>query len=470
MIRPLVHPLLAIVLVLGACGGDDSSDESGAPAPEPDEAVDTGACPVDALDDADGPVRIQFWHAMSASLGETLQEMTDVYNQSQDAVEVELVFTGSYDETFERFRTAAGGGDVPTILQLEETRIQAMIDSEAVVPVQSCIEAADYDTSDHLQSVLDQYTVNDVLWPMPFNASNPVLYYNGRDFTEAGLDPDAPPQTLDEVLEVARRITESGAAKQGMSIELQPWYVEQLFAKAGEPIVNNDNGRTERATEALLADAAIGTEIYEWVDQLVDGGYALNVGRNPSGADHLLAIAAGNAAMTIGTSAALGSIYDVLAGDPNLAAQVDIRVAPLPGPGDGGVVVGGGALWLVESADDAERAAAWDYLRWLNEPEQQATWHAGTGYIPIRESAIDTPEVQALWAERPGFKVAYEQLTGSGFELGGPVVGGYAEFRDAIQLALEDMIESGTSPADAVAQADAASTTAIEDYNRRNVG
>lgn len=468
MTRRLATPLLAIALLLAACGGDDSSGESGAPAPDPDEAVDTGACPVDALEGAEQPVRIQFWHAMAASLGETLQEMTDAYNASQDAVDVELVFTGSYDETFERFRTAAGGSDVPTILQLEETRIQAMIDSQAVVPMQSCVEAADYDTSDHLQSVLDQYTVNDVLWTMPFNASNPVLYYNGRDFEEAGLDPNDPPQTLDEVVEVARTITESGAARQGMSLELSAWYVEQLFAKAQEPIVDNGNGREARATEALLADAPIGTEVFEWVDELVDGGYALNVGRNPSGADHLLAIAAGNAAMTVGTTAALGSIYDVLAGDPDLAAQVDLRVAPLPGPDEGGVVVGGASIWMVESATDPERAAAWDFIRWLSEPEQQATWHEGTGYIPVRQSSADLPAVQQLWQERPGFKVAFDQLTGSGFELGGPVVGGYAEFRDAIQLALEDMIESGTSPADAIAAADAAATKAIQDYNDRN--
>lgn len=471
MTRRLTATLLATTLVLAACGGDDGSDEgAGAPAPEPEEAVDTSACPVDALADADGPVRIEFWHAMAAANGEVLEAMTQEYNASQDAVEVELVFTGSYDETFERFRTAAGGGELPTIVQLEETRIQAMIDSEAVVPVQSCVEAAGYDTSDHLQPVLDQFTVGDVLWPMPFNASNPVLYYNGDDFTEAGLDPASPPQTLDEVLETARVITESGAAAQGMAIELQPGYVEQLFAKAGEPIVDGDNGREERATEARLADSPIGEEVYTWIDELIDGGYALNVGRNPSGADHLLAIAGGNAAMTIGTSAALGSVYDVLAGDPNLAAQVDVRVAPMPGPDDGGVVVGGGALWLVEAASDVERAAAWDYLAWLNEPQQQATWHAGTGYIPIRRSAAELPEVQQLWADRPGFKVAFDQITGSGYELGGPVIGGYDGFRDAIQLALEDMIASGTSPADAVAAADEAATEAIQDYNERNAG
>jgi sn-glycerol 3-phosphate transport system substrate-binding protein len=174
--------------------------------------------------------------------------------------------------------------------------------------------------------------------------------------------------------------------------------------------------------------------------------------------------------MTIGTSAALGSVYDILAGDPNLAARVDVRVGPMPGPDEGGVVVGGGALWMVDAASDVERAAAWDYLTWLNEPEQQATWHAGTGYIPIRQSAAERPEIQQLWADRPGFKVAFDQITGSGFELGGPVIGGYGEFRDAIQLALEDMIASGTSPADAVAAADDAATEAIADYNERNAG
>jgi ABC-type glycerol-3-phosphate transport system substrate-binding protein len=45
------------------------------------------------------------------------------------------------------------------------------------------------------------------------------------------------------------------------------------------------------------------------------------------------------------------------------------------------------------------------YVAWLNEPEQQARWHSGTGYLPTRRSATELPAVTDLWASQPYFKI-----------------------------------------------------------------
>ena len=84
----------------------------------------------------------------------------------------------SYGDTLTAFRAAFGNSDTPDLVLLEDKETQRMIDSQAVVPAQACVEADDYDTSDFLTRVTDYFTVEDVLWPMPFNVSNPVLYYN----------------------------------------------------------------------------------------------------------------------------------------------------------------------------------------------------------------------------------------------------------------------------------------------------
>src|SRR3954449_7941360 len=98
---PLICLLAALALVAAACGGGDDGGGGGAPegAQGRDAEVDASLCPTDALESADGPVDITFWHAMTASNEETLTAMVRDYNRSQDAVHVEAVFTGSYDET-----------------------------------------------------------------------------------------------------------------------------------------------------------------------------------------------------------------------------------------------------------------------------------------------------------------------------------------------------------------------------------
>lgn len=460
---PLV---LLLALVLAACGGGGDGDEAGGERGGDGGVAEAERCPVDALDEATSPVPITFWHGMGGANGEALDALVRDYNASQDEVRVTLSFQGTYDETSDKYVTAVRGDDLPNIVQLEETRIQLMIDSKSVVPAQACADAAGYDFSNHLPVVLDQFTVDDVLWPMPFNVSNPILFYNTRAFEKAGLDPDDPPETFDEIIEASRTIKETGAARNGFAIELSPWYVEQWFAMAGEHVVDNDNGRAGRASEATL-EKPIGIAVYEFLKGLVDEGLALNTGRNPSGQDHLVALGTGDAAMTIGTSAAIGGILDVLA--TGQFPDVGFGASRLPGPeGDGGVLVGGAALYLVEKGSSPEEiAASWDFVRWLNEPEQLATWHAGTGYIPIRTDAVELPAVQELWAERPQFRVPFDQLVEAGAPFGGPVIGNYKDFREAIVTSLERMMLQGQEPAAALAQAQSEATGAIQRYNER---
>jgi sn-glycerol 3-phosphate transport system substrate-binding protein len=452
-----VLPLLAIV----GCGGGGDSGNGG------DDATAASACPVAALEAASGPVKITFWQGgLRAELMEALDDLVEAYNGTQDVVQVDLHFQGTYDEAADKYLTALRGGTVPDVVLLEETRLQQMVDSGSIVPAQACVDAADYDLSDHLPVVLDEFRVAGDLGPMPFNLSNLVLYYDKADFRTAGLDPEDPPATFAEVLEAARAIKERGAAGTGFAWQMRPWQVEQWYAKAGATIVDQGNGRDGRA-EAATFDTAAGREVYGFVRELFDEGLAVNVGRNEGGADALLAVGKGDAAMTIETSAALGSIYAIQ--EAGQFADVELGVAPIPGPtaADGGVQPAGGSLWIVgKGKSDRTIAASWDFVRWLNEPAQQATWAARTGYIPVRRSAVELPAMVEQWRERPTYRVAYDQLAASKAP-GGPAIGPYREVRDAETEALEALILRGVSVADALGIAQRGADDALRSYNER---
>jgi sn-glycerol 3-phosphate transport system substrate-binding protein len=468
--------LAALALVAAACGGDDGGGGGGGGGAEGAQGreaeVDPGLCPVDALETAEGPVEIQFWHAMTASNEETLTEMVRDYNQSQDQVHVNLVFTGSYDETLDRYLTGLRNDELPQLVQLEETTLQTMIDSGSTVPAAACVEASGFDTSDLLPAVLGEFEVEGTLWPMPFNVSNPVFYYDKNDFRAAGLDPETPPATLDEMQEMGQAIVDAGAAETAMSLEVQPWYPEQWSSMAGQSLVDNNNGRDARAETATVDnDTMLG--IFQWIRDMVDADLIFNVGRNPSGADHFFALANGDAAFTIGTSGALGSVYDAL-DSGTVDTDVEIGVGPLPGPVAGGPTsAGGAALWTVANGSSPEEiAATWDFVQWLVDAEQQARWHVNTGYIPITAGAADDPAVQELWAERPGYQVAYEQLADENLPPGGggPVIGGYVEFRNAMEDAIEELVLNDGDPAEVMAALQAQSDEAIAAYNDRVPG
>ena len=449
-------------LLMAACGGGDDGGGGGAGGGGGGQA--TGKCPLGAIAKApDKAVDIIVWHAMTQANEATLKQLTDEFNGSQSDVRVKLVNQTGYDDTFTKFKAGLGSGDLPDLVQLQDSALQLMIDSRAVLPAQACVDADNYDLSDHVGRVIDYYTVEDVLWPMPFNVSNLVLLYNKQAFTRAGLDPEKAPANLDEVRAASEKIVSSGAAKARLALKTAPEYPEQWLAKAGQPYVNNGNGREQRATEVTFDNQA-GLDVYTWLSSMVNDKLAITTPNQ--GFNHLLAVANANAAMSIESSASLGTILGVLGNYPS----VTLGVGAFPGPaGDGGVLVGGAALYMVNKSSPAKQEAAWRFAKFLNEPASQATLSAGTGYVPVRKSAIELEPIQKRWAEVPGFKVAYDQLLAGATNAAtaGPVIGDYAGVRKAVEDALQAMVTTGTPPKQALDRAAQRANAAIKDYNAR---
>jgi len=450
---------LAAVLTLAACGDPLAVGGGFATGTE---------CPVDALDDADGPVELAFWHSMPRENEATINKLVDEFNDEQDEVQVKAVFQGTYADTATKYRASTQGGARPDIVQIEDSGLQTMVDSGTILPIQACVDADDYSLDDNLERALAYYSLDRELIALPFNVSNPILYYNKIAFEEAGLDPEDPPTTFDEVRQASQQIVDETSIKAGIAFNLDPWYLEQWLATANELYVDNENGRAERADEAVF-NGEQGLEVFEWIDDMVDDGLASYVGTDPSGFDHLLAVGNQNAAMAINSTAALGTVAALLGGGsfPN----VELGVGPMPGfdNADGGVTVGGAGLYMVNSGDDEKMAAAWEFLKFLNTPHSQAVWSAGTGYIPAGEQAAQTKLIQDLWAEQPGFKVAYDQLLQgkTDFATAGALFGNYEAVRQAVAGGFERMITQDQSAEDAIDGAANDATDVLQDYNDR---
>jgi sn-glycerol 3-phosphate transport system substrate-binding protein len=419
------------------------------------------------------PVSITMWHSMPQANLTELQALTTKFNSSQSDVKVNLVFQTSYIDTLSAYTTALSGGvaNLPDIVQWETEFIQLLIDSQSVVPAASAIAADHFSVSDFVPSMLDYFKLNGTQWALPFNISCEVLYYNQNAFTQAGLDPSKPPTTLAQVRTAAQKIVSSGTAKYGMSLKLDPSPFELMMALGDKTVVNKSNGRKGRATAVTFGDP-LGRSIFNWWGGMLNDKLAQSTPFSGSGAfDNLLAIGSGTAPMTIDTSAAIGTILQVLSGGqyPN----VKLGVGPLPSPGSkptkgGGVFVGGAGLYLVNKPSAASQDAAWQFIKFLTEPAQQAAWAVGTGYVPVRKSAVLLPSVVQAWTAVPGYRVPYKQLLGSPNNpaTAGYVTGAANEVDNAILNGLTAM-SSGTAPKAALVQAVSAANSAISSYNER---
>ena len=434
------------------------------------------ACPVTALANVDEPTEITFWHGLNVDNETAIQRAVDAYNSSQDRVRVRAENQGGYEETIDKY-FQSGVDDRPAVVMFPDYSTQRAIDSRAIVPVGACTNADEYELSTFQPSTIAAYSAAGVQWGMPFNVSNPVLYYNRNVFVAAGLDPDRPPQSLEQLRDYSQQIVDSGAAAYGIALDSGSdsgggWYIEQWFANMGELYADNGNGRLAPATRVLY-DGPAGVRMLTYVQQLITDGLAFYVGDNAGGADQLFKLAdpAEPAAMAIGTSAGLGTILNVLAGGlvPDLGPE-DVGIGPLPGPGPAPTaLVGGAALYVTEGKSDVEIAAAWDFIQFMVSPETQSTFASETGYAPVRAEALEIEPALRVYAADPRFRVGFDQLVASPDSpaLQGPILGPQREIRTITARAVAEVFAGGDVQA-ALTNAAAQANDLLAAYNASN--
>lgn len=412
--------------------------------------------------------KITFWHSMGGDLGGiAIPEMADNFNNSQTQCYVEPIYQGSYDDALNKLKAGLQSKDTPAVMQLYDIGTRLMVDLQVIKPVQDFIDAENYDVSDLEPNVLAYYTVEGKQASMPFNSSTPMLYYNKDMFAAAGLDPESPPQTFEEVWDAARVLTQKDDAGNvtvsGISMSIYGWFFEELLAVSGGYYVNNANGRDALATEATF-NSPEGVAILDWWKGMYDEGIMGNYGR--VNADVRTAFYAGQTAMFIDSTAVLRGAIDTIGG------KFEVGTAYLPRPNEAafntsGTIIGGGSLWIISDRPQEEQNCAWEFIKFQTSPEQQAYWHTMSGYFPIRVTAYDVPLAQEWHAKYPQFETAVNQLhlAPNNRVTQGGLIGVFPTARQTIESAIEEVLAGVATPQEALDNAAQIVTDAIEEYN-----
>ncbi len=477
----VVLALLAFVLVLSACAPAPTPAPTQAPptaaakateAPKATTAPTAAAAPkATAVPVPAGATKFDFWHAMGGSNGEAIAEMMGRFNASQTKCYGTAIFQGTYDDALNKLKAGLQSKDVPAVVQMYDLATQLLIDLKVIEPMQTFIDKDKFDLSDYEKNVLGYYSVGGKLYGMPFNTSAPMLYYNKDLFKAAGLDPNKPPRTYAEVLEAAKKLQKKDASGKvtvsGYGISIYGWIFEQLNAAAGGLYLNNDNGRGARATAAAFnAPEGVGAVTF-WKEGLDAGVYQL-FGRHPAGTDAVVsAFQSQQTAMFIESTARLRSLINASAG------KFELGTAYIPRPNEeafkkSGTIIGGASVYIMKDRPDAEKACAWEFVKFNTSPALQAYWHTASGYYPVTKKAYDEAIDKEWVGKYPQFLTAVNQLHDAPTipaTMGG-LSGVMPQSRQRIELAIEEVLSGKATPKAALDAAATEVTKYLTDYNK----
>jgi sn-glycerol 3-phosphate transport system substrate-binding protein len=417
-------------------------------------------------------VTITFVHIFGGendSRGAVVQQIAAAFMEANPGITVEVTSPSSdYTELFNSALLAAEQGGAPTIVQVEEGLTQLAADSGYFVPIAEIASAEQLATLDDLlDTVRAYYTIGGELYSVPWNASNPVLYYNKGMFAQAGLDPEDPPSTFAEVTaacEAIMAIQAELSIRGCINFPMSSWFPEQWVAMQNGLIANNDNGRSARATEVLYTDAPM-LNVVTWMGEMAARGFFVYSGTPNDFNGEGTAFLGRNTAMTINSTAGLTLISRFAA-----LQRIDLGIAPLPTPSEdatNGVTVGGASLWVSAGKSEAETRAAVDFIFFLTNTENDMRWHQGSGYFPTRESSIAQLTADGWFERNPNFAIAINQLQASAGNIAnaGAILGPSSDVRGYLVEAIRSVVDSGADPAEALAVAKRRADAALAEYN-----
>ncbi|MFZ4813258.1 MAG: ABC transporter substrate-binding protein [Phototrophicaceae bacterium] len=431
-------------------------------------------------------VEITFAHIFGGegdTRGDVVRAIADDFMAANPNIIVNVESSNiEYTELFNSALLAAEQGNAPTIVQIEEGLTQLAIDSGYFLPISELAseeQLADIN-SDMLEVVRNYYTVDGTLWSVPWNSSNPILYYN-KSMTDAlGIEiSSTEPLTFDEITAICEGVMAAKAAiptlTHCINWPVASWWVEQWLSMQDALYANNDNGRSGRASEVYFDSEPVMNIINWWAAMDAAGYYTYSGTPNNYNGEGAL-FGSGATALHFNTTAGITLFVGAFEG-----AGVELGIAPLAIPSESatnGVTVGGASVWVSNGQTEAETQAAVDFIFFLTNAENDIRWHQGSGYFPNRTSSIETlttggyvdpaSGAEVSWFETfPFFRVAIDQLANSGGTIAnsGPIIGPATEVRAALTQGIQSILDNDISPAEAMAAAKQSADAILADYN-----
>lgn len=356
---------------------------------------------------AHAATEIELWHAMPGALGEEVEGLARRFNASQREARLKAVYQGGYDQTYSRALAAHFTGKGPHLVQVYEAGSASLLGWRgAIRPAWQVMADASVrlDSATLVPAVASTFSdASGRLLALPFNSATPILYYNKEAFARAGLDPEKPPRTWYEMVNVLGALIESGmtcgyatAWPSWVLLENMSLWHNQSFATRGNGLGGTD-ARLVFNTHLMMRFIAM---LSSWSKS----GYFTYTGR---GDEAEARFASGECGVLTSSSAAQERIAREAKfpfGASYLPYFDDVPGAPQ------NTVAGGAGLWVFGGKTQAEYRAVAKFFSFLLRSDVQADWHQRTGYLPLTTAARDLARKAGFYQRRPGHEIALRQL------------------------------------------------------------
>jgi multiple sugar transport system substrate-binding protein len=408
-LRPSIQIIITILFVsLSSCSPSSRLSQ------ETDETQDKTFKPISS-DSA------EFWDRQTTIAADLLFEISDEFNTEYSGLPIAPISSGGYGDIYKKVIASTRAGVLPSMAVAYENMTAEYMKLGAVRPLDGLIQNSELGLSeeelgDFFPAMLETNTFaqfDNLILSFPYTKSVLVLYHNNSVMTAAGLD--SPPDTWDEFIAQCRTI-KATTGKYAIAIDIDCSTISGIIFSLGGDIIDGDK---------MLYNSPQSIRAFEIIETLIKEDLAYQIPRRTFNDEN--AFANNEIAFILRTSAQRPYLDDLIVDNSTWG----IARIPQSDPDSPSTALYGGNLNIFKTTPTHEKSA-WAFIRFFTSPEVSVKWALETGYLPVRRSAANHPELQAFWNEWPSNKTAFNCLEFAKTE---PNILGWQEIRGLVENA-----------------------------------
>lgn len=345
MFKKRLMPLFFVMLlILSGCAGFKTGDSKNA--------------------DSGDKVVIDFWSFWGSEIRRpVIDKIVEDFNKSQDKIEVKHTFV-PWGDIWTKELAAIAAKNPPDVVINDINATALRGQKNQAMNLSEFLEKDDI--SDRFYEELWNATLYEGdSYGIPFNTDTRILFYNKTAFKEAGLDPEKPPATWEELWEYAEKLD----VKNGDTYDRVGFY--PLWGVNSDVWMLNSDGKNFFDEKGVpIIDTKANRETLEWVMDWHKkyGANTINSYKSQIDSQQGNPFFNGKLAMYVNTPTFYTQIRDY-------APDLDFGVAMLPErePGSGNTSWGGGFVAEIPQGSKHPEEA-WEFIKYLTDAEAQEYW------------------------------------------------------------------------------------------------
>lgn len=322
-------------------------------------------------------VTITYWQYNYPSKVTAIDKLIKDFEQQNPNIKVQGQ-TFPYDQYTQKVTAAIHANKGPDVMNLYYGWIPQYVQEGFLQPIPQDFMSTQQINDYYIPMVQDSQ-VDGKYYTLPTAVRSLALFWNKDMFQKAGLDPNSPPKTWDELIKDAQKMTvykDGKLVQEGYAPDVsgQGYHVfEEVMLRQWGVTPFSDDHKTVQWNSTPT-----GLQAFQyWMDMMTTD----KIGQLNYETDYETAFKAGNCAMIVDGSFALAATKK--------AVSFQWGVVPLPVKDEGGVQSNFGSYWvngIAKGVSGDKLAASEKFLKFLTSTDTQKYWLNAVGELPAAKS------------------------------------------------------------------------------------